>query len=182
MRVIGTVGLAGSGKGVIASVADELGIPVITMGDVIREECRARGLDPAEHHGDVARALRKEEGPTAIAKRTLPRIDNALESNDVVVIDGIRSDVEVDVFEEHFGETFELIRIDAPFELRASRLQERSRDETDGAAGLQARDAREREFGLDAAMAQADYSIDNTSTLAAFEQKARDLLNNDLPD
>ena len=35
MRVIGTVGLAGSGKGEAAAVARELEIPVVTMGDVI---------------------------------------------------------------------------------------------------------------------------------------------------
>ena len=43
MRVIGTVGLAGSGKGEFATVAEETGVPVVTMGDVIRRECRGRG-------------------------------------------------------------------------------------------------------------------------------------------
>ena len=58
MRVIGTVGLPGSGKGEAAAVAKEDGVPVVTMGDVIGAECRDRGLDPAEHHGEIARALR----------------------------------------------------------------------------------------------------------------------------
>ncbi|MFC6725676.1 AAA family ATPase, partial [Halobium palmae] len=67
MTVIGTVGLPGSGKGEAAAVAREEGLPVVTMGDVIRQECRDRGLDPAEHHGRVATALREEHGQSAIA-------------------------------------------------------------------------------------------------------------------
>jgi len=54
MNVIGTVGLPGSGKGEAANVAESAGVPVVVMGDVIREECRDRGLDPAEHHGRMA--------------------------------------------------------------------------------------------------------------------------------
>ena len=77
MRVIGTVGLAGSGKGEFATVAEELGVPAVTMGDVIRQACRDRGLDPAEHHGAVAQALREENGPTAIAEASLPHVEAA---------------------------------------------------------------------------------------------------------
>ena len=72
MNVIGFVGLPGSGKSEAAAVARELDIPVVTMGDVIRAECRERGLDPATDHGTVAKALREENGPGAIAERSLP--------------------------------------------------------------------------------------------------------------
>jgi len=98
MRVIGTVGLPGSGKSEAASVAEELGIPVVTMGDVIRQECRDRGLDPAEHHGEIAGALREENGPDAIARRSLPIIEAELEDEDTVLVDGIRAGVEVERF------------------------------------------------------------------------------------
>jgi len=82
MHVIGTVGLPGSGKGEAATVAADAGIPVVVMGDVIRAECRRRGLDPAECHGQVAVALREEEGDDAIAARTLPRIREAAAEQD----------------------------------------------------------------------------------------------------
>ena len=74
MQVIGTVGLPGSGKGEAATVAREEGVPVVTMGDVVRAATRERGLDPAEHHGEVAQALREEDGPLAIAERSLPLV------------------------------------------------------------------------------------------------------------
>ena len=176
MRVIGTVGLPGSGKSEAASVAEELGIPVVTMGDVIRQECRDRGLDPAEHHGEIAGALRKENGPDAIAQRSLPIIEAELEDAETVLVDGIRAGVEVERFEEAFGDAFTLISIEAPFEVRAERVQARDRDNTEDGEGLRERDERERGFGMDAAIARADVSVENTATLEAFHEKIRAFL------
>ena len=176
MRIIGTVGLPGSGKGEAASVAEDLGIPVVTMGDVIRQECRDRGLDPAEHHGEIAGALRGENGPDAIARRSLPVIEEELDGSDTVLVDGIRAGVEVERFEEAFGEAFTLVSIEAPFEVRAERVESRGRDETDDGEALRERDERERGFGMDEAIARADATIDNTGTLEAFHEKIRALL------
>ncbi|QLD89305.1 AAA family ATPase [Natronomonas salina] len=177
MQVIGTVGLAGSGKGEFATVAEELGVPVVTMGDVIRAECRDRGLDPAEHHGEVATKLREENGPAAIAEASLPHIEAALEDADTVLVDGIRSDVEVDVFEERFGDDFSLVSIEAPFELRRKRVTDRGRDRVDGdGEGLEERDERELGFGLGEAMDQADVTVENTGTLGAFRTRVREVL------
>ena len=176
MRVIGTVGLPGSGKGEAASVAEDLGIPVVTMGDVIRQECRDRGLDPAEQHGEIAGALREENGPDAIAQRSLPVIEEALDDSDAVLVDGIRAGVEAERFEEAFGEAFTLVSIEAPFEVRAERVESRGRDETDDTELLRERDERERGFGMDEAIARADATIDNTDSLEAFHEKIRALL------
>ena len=177
MTVIGTVGLPGSGKGEAASVARERGIPVITMGDVIREACRERGLDPATEHGRVARALREEDGPTAIAERSLPMIRERLADHEVVLVDGIRSGVEVDVFEDAF-DGFVLVSIEAPFELRAERLDLRGRDagEEEGGESLIERDERERGFGMDDAMARADVTIENVDSLEAFRTEVEAIL------
>lgn len=181
MNVIGIVGLPGSGKSEAATVARELDIPVVTMGDVIRAECRERGLDPTTDHGRVAKALREERGKAAIAERSLPMIESALETSETVVVDGIRSDVEVETFEERFGESFTLVSIEAPFELRAERLDLRGRDAgvEDGGESLAERDARELEFGMGAAIEEADLTIENTDTLDAFHQQVRKVLSGD---
>ena len=176
MRVIGTVGLAGSGKGEFASVAERMGIPVVTMGDVIRAECRERGLDPAQHHGEVASALRDEEGPTAIAEASLPYIETALEDHETVAVDGIRSGTEVDVFEERFGEAFSLVAIEAPFEVRRERIADRNRDDAEDGESLRVRDERELGFGLDDALDRADVTIENTDSLERFRKRVREVL------
>lgn len=172
MRVIGTVGLPGSGKGELAEVAAEAGIPVVTMGDIIREECRSRGLDPATDHGKIAKKLREEEGDDAIAARSLPVVEDHLESNDVVVVDGLRSGVELDRFREAFGDEFVLVSVEAPFEMRAERLGDRGRDESDtDVESLKNREERELDFGMDEAMDRADVVIENTDTLEAYHEK-----------
>jgi len=178
MHVIGTVGLPGSGKGEAATVAREDGIPVVTMGDVVRQETADRGLDPAKDHGTVAQALREENGPTAIAERSLPMIEDRLENHETVLVDGLRSGVEVDVFEEAFGDAFTLVSIEAPFEVRAERIDDRGRDASaaEGGEDLAARDERERGFGMDDAMDRADIVIENTDSLEAFHDQIRSII------
>jgi dephospho-CoA kinase len=177
MRVIGTVGLPGSGKGEAAEVARERGVPVVTMGDVIRRECRDRGLDPAEHHGAIARTLREERGPAAVAERSLPMIRDALQDSDMVLVDGLRSGVEADAFEEAFGDEFVLVAVEAPFEVRADRLADRGRDATDAdRERLRERDERELGFGMGDAIERADVRVDNTESLESFRRKIRRLL------
>ncbi|MFB6161085.1 MAG: AAA family ATPase [Haloferacaceae archaeon] len=179
MRVIGTVGLPGSGKGVLAEVAREEGVPVVTMGDVIREACRDRGLDPAEHHGRVAGALREEEGEAAIATRSLPRIEAALAEpgTHTVLVDGLRSPAEVEAFERAFGDDFVVVSVEAPFDLRAERLADRGRDATDtDRESLRERERRELDFGMGEVMDDADVRVENTGSLASFRDRARELL------
>ena len=177
MTVIGTVGLPGSGKGEAAAVAREAGIPVVTMGDVIREACRERGVDPAENHGEVAKQLREEGGPDAIAVASLPLIEDARERSDAVLVDGLRSPAEIERFVSAFGDDFLLVAIGAPFALRADRLLDRARDDTDlDREALREREERELGFGMDEVMARADVRIENTDSLDAFRARVRELL------
>ncbi|MFW5935628.1 MAG: AAA family ATPase [Halolamina sp.] len=180
MRIIGTVGLPGSGKGEAATVAQEAGIPVVTMGDVIRAETRRRGLDPSEHHGEIAGTLREEEGETAIADRCIPMVRDAAEEQDgepVVLVDGLRSMAEVERFVDAFGDDFLLVSIEAPFELRAKRLGDRGREATDlDREKLREREERELGFGMGEVMDAADLSIVNDDSLERFREQVRAVL------
>jgi len=178
MTVIATVGLPGSVKGEAASVAEDAGVPVVSMGDVIRAECRDRDLDPATDHGRVAKALREETGPAAIADRSLPLIEDALADAEAVLVDGIRSDAEVDVFEDAYGEDFTLVSIEVPFEVRAERIEARGRDKgaDEGGESLAERDERERGFGMGAAMERADVTVENADSLTTFRERVWALL------
>jgi dephospho-CoA kinase len=180
MTVIGTVGLPGSGKSEAAAVARDAGIPVVIMGDVIRQACRDRGLDPATRHGEMAETLREENGPDAIAAASLPLIEAHLEDADTVVVDGIRSDIEVERFDEAFGGEFLLVEIRAPEEARAERLDLRGRDASaeEGGESVAARDERELGFGMGEAMDMADVTVDNDGSLEAFQSTIERLLSN----
>lgn len=178
MRVVAIVAMPGSGKSEAADVAHEMGIPVVTMGDVIREACRERGLEVSEETmGQVATALREEGGDAAIAERSIPLVEAAAEGCETVLVDGIRGIAEVERFEEGFGNDFELLSIEVPFEVRLERIQERGRDpESEGPDELRTRDERELGYGMGEAMARADITVENTGTLEEFRDTMRSLL------
>ena len=178
MSVVGTVGMPGSGKGEVAAVAEAAGVPVVTMGDVIRTACRDRGLDPADHHGAVARALRDENGPAAVAEASLPHVEEALGDAETVVVDGLRSPDEVALFRKRFGDDFSILAVGASFETRADRLAERGRDATDAdRERLRAREERELGWGMDEVIELADRRVENEDrSLTEFRAAVRDAL------
>ena len=176
MKVIAFVGMPGAGKSEAAGVAREMGLPVVVMGDVLREEVRERGLPPTDQNiGAVANQLRREEGMDAIARRCIPKIE-ALRAR-AVVIDGIRGIAEVETFRRTFGEDFTLVRVDAPFELRLERLRRRARSDDVGSADwLKQRDEREISWGMDTAIEVAAQSVVNLDPIERFRQEVRTVL------
>ena len=184
LQILAFIGAPAAGKTVAAAVARELGIPVIAMGDVVRAEVQRRGLPfTDEHLGAVANELRAKEGMDAIAKRSIPLIRALVEqavkdvAKPVLVIDGIRGFAEVEAFKRAFGSHFSLVRIDAPLELRYARSQMRGRgDDALSIEAFKRREARENQWGLEAAMAMADRVISNDGSFAAFKARIQDLL------
>lgn len=176
MKVIAFVGMPGAGKSVASDVARSMGLPVIIMGDVLREEVKNRGLAPTDENvGGVANQLRKDEGMDAIAKRCIPKIQ-ALGTR-VVVIDGIRGIAEVETFRKAFGENFALVKIDAPFELRLDRLRKRMRADDQGTPEwLKQRDERELSWGMGLAIDAATNSVVNLDPIEKFQNEIRSVI------
>ncbi|MDD5616392.1 MAG: dephospho-CoA kinase [Candidatus Methanoperedens sp.] len=176
MKLIAFVGMPGSGKSEASTVARSMKIPVVSMGDVVREEAAKRGLPSTDENiGGIGTELRKNEGMDAISKRCVPKI--RAHETDVVVIDGTRNIEEVNYFKKQFGIDFKLIAINAPFDLRFERVKKRARsDDMTGIKELKRRDEREKGWGLDKAMELADITLNNTSSLKGFQEEIRKLL------
>ncbi|GAB7016101.1 AAA family ATPase [Methanogenium cariaci] len=175
MRVIGVVGLPGSGKGEFSRIAGVLDIPVVVMGDSIREYVRTSGQTLSDlSMGEASAQLREKLGRDAIAQLTVPRVEAC--GTEVVIIDGIRSEAEVVLFRSHFPD-FYLVGVACPDAVRLERIFCRGReDDVSSAAELMARDERERGWGLDAALAMADVTVTNDGSLEAYETAVRALL------
>ena len=63
MKIICLTGMPGSGKSVVANVARSMGIPVLVMGDVVRDEAKKRGIElTPDNLTRLALQLRKEHG------------------------------------------------------------------------------------------------------------------------
>ena len=167
MKVIGVVGLPASGKGEFSKIAAAQGIPVVVMGDMIRNAVQRVGLEPTDANlGAMATSLRSKHGMDAIAQLCVPEIRH--QTAPIVLIDGIRGDAEVTLFRRVFP-GFLLIRIDSSFETRLTRIRTRGRSDDFSSAGeLRTRDERELGWGLGNALNDADMQISNEGTLADF--------------
>ena len=152
------VGLPASGKSTAINAVKHLG-RIITMGDVIREEASSLNQDPsAGNIGKIARDLRNKFGEDVIAQRCIEKIRHI--EKKIILIDGIRSMIEVKRFREHWK--LFIIAIKCPDEMRIKRIKSRGRsDDTIIDAKILERDKRETEFGLNDVIKNADFTIMN---------------------
>ncbi len=158
--VIGIAGMPGSGKSLVCNVARLRGIPVISMGDVVRKEAQRLGLPITRFTlSQLAITLRKQEGLDAIAKRCIHSIEKL--KAPVVVIDGLRSPFEYFRFKKSFPD-FKLIFVHASPGTRFRRLILRGReDDPQDWFDFIARDLNEIKLGIPALVILSDYILVN---------------------
>jgi dephospho-CoA kinase len=173
--------MPGSGKGVFRREVQRMGYPVVIMGDVVREEVKRRNLKPTPVNvGKTMLNLRELEGPAAIAKQCIPKLEKITEK--IVIVDGVRSLAEVKEFKKHFPD-FILITIHASPKTRYNRLFRRKRsDDPTNWETFRQRDLRELQIGMRTLMAVADNTIINEGTLAQLKTKIRKVIQKVLTD
>ncbi|MBQ9160612.1 MAG: nucleoside monophosphate kinase [Methanobrevibacter sp.] len=174
MRIMGISGMPGSGKSLVSEMAVKKGAIIVSMGDIIREEAKKRG----ESTGDTAQNLRKEFGQFIVAELTIKKIKKLLDDGieNSIVVEGIRSHHEVDMFKENF-EDFIILSIFANPTIRFKRLQLRKReDDSQDYEGFRTRDLNELEFGIGNVISLSDKMIINESDLESCYQKINEYL------
>ncbi len=173
--VIGLAGMPGSGKSLVVDTAREMGYDIVVMGDVIREETLKRGLElTPQNVGKVMLELRKEGGNYVVAQKCVPKIEEQTSAK--VLVDGLRSLFEADIFKEHFVK-FSLLAVHASPELRFARLSSRRR--SDDAAEWQVfheRDMRELSVGLGNVIAMAEEMIVNDNSVEQVKGRVKESL------
>ena len=159
LRIVAVTGMPGAGKSTASEALTKLGWHRIVMGDVIRKETKRRGLLPdAKNTGEVMRRLREERGESAVADLCLEEIRTS--NSERVVIDGIRSVVEIQTFRKKAPVI--LVAIQASPERRFELLKERGRsDDPISREAFAKRDERELGVGIAEAIAMADEVISN---------------------
>ncbi len=170
--IICVAGMPGAGKSIVAQAARDMGIPVVTMGDVVREETLKRyGVITPSLMRETSRLVREEYGEEYVAVRTAEKIRGL--GAPAVLVDGVRSLVEVDVF-RRYGETV-IVAIHASQKTRFERIRRRGRPgDPDNWEDFVKRDMVELGFGLGNVIALADYMIVNEGTIEeAYEWSRR---------
>jgi len=169
-QIVAVCGMPGSGKGEFANVLIGAGVPVVSMGDMVRAEVRSRGLEEAPHvFGEVAADLRRAHGEDVLAVRLCDHVDALLRDHEVVLIEGLRGTAEHAVFTQRWGATYRTVAIVADDEVRFQRIQQRGRSEDGDRAAFEARNAREIGWGLDRLIAEANDVLDNNQPLVGFK-------------
>jgi len=162
LLIIAITGMPGAGKSTAAKALESRGFKRIVMGDVVREETRRRGLEPNESNtGNVMLELRERYGPGAVAEVCLRSLRTMKE--DVVIVDGIRSFAEVEVFARE-GDV-KVLAVHASRDRRFKLLTERGRSDAPASrATFDERDKRELSIGVGKAVALANETLSNEHT------------------
>jgi len=166
-KVIAMSGMPGAGKGVASNAGRQLGLEVFVLGDVIREETERRGLSPnPKNVGEVMLDIRAKEGPSVVAKRLLPKIEQSKSA--VVIVEGVRSLHELNELRGRF-EVISLA-IHASPKSRFQRLLSRNRSDDPKTWDIfQERDFRELDVGLGHVLATADIVLTNEGSIAQLQ-------------
>jgi len=179
MKIIAFTGMPFSGKSVAVTIAKDMKIPVIRMGDMVWDEVKKRGLPiNSETVGEIANDMRKTYGKDIWAKKTIEKI--VLENiDDVLIIDGVRNSEEIDIFKNKLGADFKLIAIQTPDDIRHERAMLRKRmDDTVDIETIKKRDKREINWGIKNVINQADIVVTNEGSVEVFQDKIIQILKN----
>jgi len=157
--IVCLTGMPGAGKSTIANGLKEKGFKIINMGDAVRAEAEKRNLEPTSQNlGKLMLELRENNGPGAVAELIKASIENS--NSNVIVIDGIRSNDEIEVLKK--SANVKLLSILASTDTRFTFLHERGRsDDPKSKEIFEERDNRELSVGVGKSIESADESISN---------------------
>jgi dephospho-CoA kinase len=126
--IIAFVGMTGSGKSTAAQALVDRGWGYVRFGQVTIDRLREAGMEINPDNEKMMReSLRREHGMGVFAQLSLPAIEKALETGNVV-IDGLYSWSEYKTLKEAFGDRLQVVAICASPRVRYARLEKRTHD------------------------------------------------------
>lgn len=162
-------GAARSGKDAAAEVLrDEFGCQMLVFSDILKQECKRRGLDPGQKLNltKVAGELRAEGGMGILGKLIVEKV------RPPSVIVGARSPEEIIEIRKKFSHAV-LVEIFASPETRFAR---RKPEDPAGWDAFFSRDRTDEEkYGMGKVFAMAGERLENNGTLEELKEKARKL-------
>ena len=153
--------MPGAGKSTIADGLKSNGYEIITMGDAVRAEAAKRNLEPtAANLGRLMLDMREKNGPGAVAELVKTHIKKS--KSDTIIIDGIRSNAEIDVLRRHGN--VKLLAVHASSDTRFEFMLYRNRsDDPSTKEKFEERDTRELNVGISNSIALSEEVINNNN-------------------
>ncbi len=203
MKIIVVTGMPGSGKGEFVELAKARGLPVVSMGDTVREwtanvyhlELNSKNVGlvareerirhgaklsgtkiPLEEFDDENRKKLEMDGFDIWAIRMIPKIK--AQNSDIVIVDGVRGEMEVEEFKKHFGNDLVIVAIitDSAQKRYDRMLARGRRDDPNAVEELKLRDERETYYGLPKVIEKANIKIPNETTIDDFRNDSERVL------
>lgn len=173
-KLVCIVGMAGSGKSIIADALVKRGYGFVRFGQITLDIVKERGLTPTEENErPIREEVRKKHGQGAYALLNIPKFDALLKKGNVVG-DGLYSWSEYKILKEKYGTDFIAVAVYAPPKLRYDRLANRKLEASDvdlrhrpsTIEQSKARDFAEIEkIEKGGPIAMADFTLQNLSTI-----------------
>jgi len=127
MKVIGLIGLIGSGKDTMGDyIAKRHGYKMIVMGDIVRELAKELGRELTRDNLQLTqKEYSKKYGNEFFVRKVIGKIQK--NSYTKVVVNGIRRPEDASVLKQEYKNDMLIIRLDAKPETRFKRLKKRNR-------------------------------------------------------
>ncbi|MFX0116437.1 MAG: AAA family ATPase [Candidatus Hodarchaeota archaeon] len=178
IKVIGAVGLNGSGKDtVLRLISDYLGCPLISIGDLVRDIAKKQKIQLTRENLNKI----SERYISAHGKEYFPRLVAAeirKISPKIACVTGIRTPHDVRVLREEFGHDFILLSVETDQNTRLERLKIRAeaRDPHSFSDFLKQEKNEEKIFHVSTTMRLANYVISNNGSLDELRTNVRRFL------
>tara|TARA_B100000029_G_scaffold178848_1_gene176204 strand:+ start:842 stop:1399 length:558 start_codon:yes stop_codon:yes gene_type:complete len=175
-HIVGLTGRNASGKGTVASFLKKSSFAYHSLSDTLRDELKKKGLEESRSNLiKIGNELREKGGPGILADLMIVHL-KTLENH---IVDSIRNPLEVNSLRrEYDNHKFILIAVDAKPEVRYERLKQRNRsgdssswEEFLSQEKLEESSNDPNKQQLLATINEADYHIDNSSTILDLEEK-----------
>jgi dephospho-CoA kinase len=174
MKVIGVIGLNGSGKDeVVKYLNQKYGVPLISVGDIVRALAAAQGIEPTRDNLDlITQNCFAQYGEGYFVKQIIEKIRQ--NQWRIAGISGIRSPADIEAVRQAIGVSFILINVYVSDpRVRYERVRQRGsqRDRISYQDFIRQDHDSENIFHIQAAAGLANYSLANDGTLATLHQE-----------
>ena len=178
MLIIAVTGLRGAGKSLVKEVGEEFGIPSLEMSDAVLDAMERIGVKRDGEMGsvdirDFAKMMRERFGPDVFARKTIEKL---LEQGyQTVIVSGVRGMYEIETFRKHGRVVIIAVVADKQLRFKRTVARNRQHDPKTYEEFILA-DEKDKGFGVDEVIENADYVIENNGTIAEAKEKVRSVL------
>lgn len=169
VKIIGIIGMSGSGKSVLVDHLTEKGYPKVYFGGMIYKEMEKRGIprtEDGESEKEFREEIREKEGKDWVVNQVIAETKDLISAGQKrIILDGVYSWTEYKILKHEFPRCLTFIAVVVDKKIRYDRVAKRPGRSFDATA-IRERDRSEIEnLEKGGPIAAADYYVLNNGTI-----------------